>query len=74
MEMIAKKRVVPLWRVIVNWFDNDAVVANDHATGDATDKSGRHIDWARVLPFVALHLGCFAVVYVGTSTTPSVWR
>lgn len=37
------------------WFDSDA----------AAPRSG--IDWLRVLPFVALHLAAFAVVWVGVS-------
>jgi len=38
------------------------------ATGSAADNgSGRGIDWARVLPFVAVHLGCLGVLATGTS-------
>lgn len=44
------------------WFDSSA------APVDATDAAERRrIDWLRVLPFVALHLACFAVVWVGWS-------
>lgn len=43
------------------WFDNAA------APGAGTD--GRRIDWLRVVPFLALHLGCLAVIWVGWSTT-----
>ncbi len=46
------------------WFDSSA------APLDATDATaGRRIDWLRVLPFVALHLACFAVIWVGWSWT-----
>lgn len=46
------------------WFDSSA------APLDATDAAQRrHIDWLRVLPFVALHLACFAVIWVGWSWT-----
>ena len=51
------------WASILGWFDNEAT-----QTG-AGDVSDRRIDWARLLPFVALHLGCFAVLWVGVSTT-----
>ena len=30
-------------------------------------KSGRHIDWARVLPFLLMHAACLAVIWVGFS-------
>lgn len=29
----------------------------------------RHVDWPRVLPFVAIHMACFAVLWVGVSRT-----
>jgi stearoyl-CoA desaturase (Delta-9 desaturase) len=43
------------------WFDSSHV-----ATGDGASE---RIAWLRVLPFVALHLGCLAVFWVGTSVT-----
>ena len=47
------------------WFDTahteDAKIAGD---------SG--IDWLRVLPFIALHVACLAVIWVGTSWTAVV--
>jgi len=43
------------------WFDSDAA--------PATSGDSRHIDWFRVLPFLGLHLGCLAVVWVGWSPT-----
>lgn len=46
---------------LLAWFDNRAVP--DESI------SGQHIDWLRVLPFVALHLGCLAVLGVGWSVT-----
>ncbi len=42
------------------WFDNDVGVP----VGEP-----ERIDWLRVVPFVALHLACFAVVFVGISFT-----
>lgn len=46
---------------IKRWFDNEAVAM------PADDRRG--IDWARVAPFVLLHLACFAVIWVGVSVT-----
>ena len=63
---IRTKAALPLWRVIINWFDNDAVIEQ---SASASPASGREIDWARVLPFLGLHLGCFAVLIVGASAT-----
>ena len=42
------------------WFDGAAVPV---ATGADADR----VDWLRVLPFVLLHLGCIAVLWVGVS-------
>jgi stearoyl-CoA desaturase (delta-9 desaturase) len=50
---------LPLWRRQLRaWFDNAAGVASDDPD---------RIDWLRVIPFIAMHLGCFAVVAVGAS-------
>ncbi|MFM9968206.1 MAG: acyl-CoA desaturase [Burkholderiales bacterium] len=51
-------------QVLVNWFDNSA---NPDAGSGANG-----IDWLRVVPFIALHLACCAVVWVGVSAT-AVW-
>jgi len=40
------------------WFDSSAVA--ERGAGDA-------IDWVRALPFLAMHLACFAVFWVGVS-------
>ena len=48
---------------IARWFDNEAGAM---PLAD-TPLQARKIDWPRVLPFVALHLGCFAVLWVGVS-------
>ena len=45
---------------IRRWFDSGAVEST--ALDDA-----RRIDWPRVVPFVALHVGCFGVLSVGMS-------
>ena len=48
-----------LLRAIVRWFDTEAV-------GDA-DLADRRIDWARVIPFIGLHLACLGLIWVGFS-------
>jgi stearoyl-CoA desaturase (delta-9 desaturase) len=35
--------------------------------GPESDADGDRIDWLRALPFVLLHLACFAVIWVGVS-------
>ena len=39
----------------------------DSGAGDACDDDDRHIDWLRTLPFIAVHLACFGVIWVGVS-------
>ena len=49
-----------------HWFDTQA---NDASTSsDADDR----IDWVRAAPFVAMHLACIAVLWVGVSPV-AVW-
>lgn len=43
---------------IIRWFDN-------HATPIHTGKN--QVDWGRIIPFVAIHLACFGVFWVGYS-------
>ena len=50
---------------IACWFDNEAGAA---PLADAALQA-RRIDWPRVVPFIALHLGCVAVLWVGVSAT-----
>jgi len=47
---------------VARWFD---AYADDGSGGAA---AGR-FDWARLLPFIGLHLGCLGVLWVGVSTT-----
>jgi stearoyl-CoA desaturase (Delta-9 desaturase) len=52
-----------LWQrigtALARWLDSSA--------GDASDNDDRRIDWLRTLPFIALHLACVAVIWVGVS-------
>ncbi|MGH8480713.1 MAG: fatty acid desaturase, partial [Gammaproteobacteria bacterium] len=47
---------------VARWFDS--AVRAPPQEGDA-----RHIDWPRIVPFVAMHLGCLGVFAVGWSGT-----
>ena len=55
-------------RTLTSWLDNGA--------GEGIAVGGRGIsggvDWLRVLPFIALHLACFAAFVVGISAT-ALW-
>lgn len=50
----------PLASRIVRWFDGWA-----ESPADARDPE--RVDWLRVLPFLAIHLGCLGVIAVGAS-------
>ena len=64
MEQVKKNSVLMIgWRSLLRWFDSEARLADEDTT------AARGIDWPRVLPFLVLHLGCFAVLWVGVSTT-----
>ncbi len=47
-------------RGLLRWFDTAALDTNDLSDGD-------RVDWVRVIPFIGLHLACFAVIWVGFS-------
>jgi stearoyl-CoA desaturase (delta-9 desaturase) len=47
------------------WYDNDAI-------GKSIDPQDESIDWARIIPFIVLHLMCFGVIWVGISYTAVV--
>jgi len=48
-----------LWR----WLDTNPSSSNSHM--DSVDP--KQVDWLRVIPFVAIHLGCLGVLWVGWS-------
>jgi stearoyl-CoA desaturase (delta-9 desaturase) len=52
---------VNLIRSLLSWFDTRV------APGTDDPALARRIDYARVIPFIALHLVCFAVFFVGVS-------
>lgn len=51
-----------LWRAVRLWFDAGAL---DPAAADP--RAPDSIEWARILPFIGMHLACLAVYWVGSS-------
>lgn len=47
------------------WLDNERLAASDLS---ADDPGADRVEWSRIVPFVAMHLACLAVFWVGTST------
>jgi stearoyl-CoA desaturase (Delta-9 desaturase) len=54
------KRLNSLYVALFGWLDNSHYDAN-------TNVAAHEIDWPRVIPFVALHLACFGIIFVGFS-------
>jgi len=52
---------------IVRWFDTSAAPPEQQAA--PTDPNDHNPDWLRVMPFFAVHLVCFGVIWVGWSWT-----
>lgn len=49
---------------IVRWFDSEAQPVADSG---AVVLQGRSVNWQRVIPFVAVHLACLSIIWVGWS-------
>jgi len=49
-----------LAKKLVLWFDT-------HAVDPESLTDTQHVDWVRVVPFIAVHLACFGVLWVGWS-------
>ncbi|MEY3838056.1 MAG: hypothetical protein RL304_1038, partial [Verrucomicrobiota bacterium] len=57
-----------LFRSLIRWFDADHIPEGVEALQNTPKK----VDWPRSLPFVVMHLACFAVLWVGVSPI-AVW-
>jgi stearoyl-CoA desaturase (Delta-9 desaturase) len=58
------------WHIGLRWFDNESSsTANASSNLNASTHNPYAIDWLRVIPFIALHLGCIGVVWAGISLT-----
>lgn len=55
-----------MFKKIISWFDNQAVTAAS-STLPSKQPDWKDIDWLRVIPFLLLHIACFAVIWVGFS-------
>lgn len=49
---------------IVRWFDSEAQPA---AEAEVSGQQARTVNWQRVIPFVAVHLACLSIIWVGWS-------
>jgi stearoyl-CoA desaturase (delta-9 desaturase) len=54
-----------MFNKLIKWFDNNAVQIKDGV--ETQHANWQQIDWPRVIPFVLIHLACFAVFWVGFS-------
>src|SRR5262245_22137794 len=54
-----------LARKLLSWFDSSTLEASNYVADD--DKSVERVDWARILPFVVMHIVCLSVIWVGWS-------
>ena len=50
------------WRAVRLWFDAGAA-----QPGTGADGAADRIEWARILPFIGMHVACLAVYWVGAS-------
>jgi stearoyl-CoA desaturase (delta-9 desaturase) len=55
----------------LKWLDNERQAVQKTADG-AGVANPDSIDWVRIIPYVGLHLACFAVIWVGISWTAVV--
>lgn len=60
LHLRTRERTVRLLAALRLWFDTGASPASAEHAAD-------RIDWARVVPFIAMHLACIAVIWVGFS-------
>ncbi len=58
--VVQKSRWRALRESLVAWFDTSAVDLQ-------SQKHAKRIDWLRTLPFIAMHLACLGVIWVGWS-------
>ena len=54
-----------LVRKFLSWFDTNSLSAATYVASN--DKAAEKVDWARILPFVLMHIVCLAVIWVGWS-------
>mgnify|MGYP000965609372 CR=1 FL=1 len=50
-------------RALLRWFDAGQASGTDTLPVDAEDR----VEWARIVPFIGMHVVCLAVIWVGWS-------
>ncbi len=56
-------------RALIQWFDSWSNLEAELDRRPLALQNAKAVDWARVIPFVVLHLSCLAVIWVGWSPT-----
>ncbi|MBM4225782.1 MAG: acyl-CoA desaturase, partial [Gammaproteobacteria bacterium] len=63
------EQALPFWRrwlhAFINWFDTGPLTAP--ADGAPLPEIADRVEWARILPFIAVHATCLGVIWVGWS-------
>jgi stearoyl-CoA desaturase (delta-9 desaturase) len=54
-------RSTKAWHALAQWIDAGA----EPRAADAASRD--RVDWARIVPFVGMHLACLGVIWVGIS-------
>ena len=63
-----KKTYSRFFNTVINWFDSYAQNKNSPTTPNtARVNQEESLNWLRIVPFLLLHLACFAVIWVGWS-------
>jgi len=52
---------------IASWFNSESIQNAGNQAELVTDPASERIDWARIIPFIGLHVACLAVLWVGIS-------
>jgi stearoyl-CoA desaturase (delta-9 desaturase) len=66
--MVEPPAALRVGRELSRWFGNTDLAARTNEAA-LSRSSGRHVDWARVVPFLLMHAACLAVIWVGFSWT-----
>jgi stearoyl-CoA desaturase (delta-9 desaturase) len=58
------------WTSTMRWFDNSRNARHVQAIrAEHAEKAEEQVDWARITPYVLMHLVCFAAIWTGVSWT-----
>lgn len=63
---MANEKKTGLANALKLWCDSSATDAS-YTEADHNGEEARSIDWLRIMPFIAMHLACLAVIWVGWS-------